>query len=105
MRPAMPKACSTGSWSRCSAPTRRRRSVTRGVYCHPERSEGSPRRSRTEALLLRLVTLSGAKGLVGRGGLLLVALLAVAALALCPRTLAAAGPAVTAEGGANRVPA
>src|SRR3990170_1357665 len=29
MRPAMPKPCSTGSWSRCSAPTRRRRSVTR----------------------------------------------------------------------------
>src|SRR3990170_3141189 len=104
MRPAMPKACSTGSLSRCSAPTRRRRSVTRGVYCHPERSEGSPRRSRAEALQLRLVTLSGAKGLVGRGVLLLVALLALAALALRPGTLAATGPTVSDEGVTNRFP-
>src|SRR3990172_3578217 len=98
MRPAMPKACSTGSWSHCSAPTRRRRSVTRGVYCHPERSEGSPRGSGGEALQLRLVTLSGAKGLVGRGVLLLVALLAVAALALAPGTLSAQGLSVTDDG-------
>src|SRR3990170_7290277 len=104
MRPAMPKACSTGSLSRCSAPTRRRRSVTRGVYCHPERSEGSPRRSRAEALQLRLVTLSGAKGLVGRGVLLLVALLALAALALAPGTLSAQGLTVSDEGVTNRFP-
>src|SRR3972149_1340672 len=104
MRPAMPKACSTGSWSRCSAPTRRRRSVTREVYCHPERSEGSPRRSRAEALQLRLVTLSGAKGLVGRGVLLLVAALALAVLAFRPGTLAAAGPSISDEGVTNRFP-
>src|SRR3990170_4540436 len=29
MRPATPRGCSMGSWSPCSAPTRRRRSVTR----------------------------------------------------------------------------
>src|SRR3990170_5398720 len=102
MRPAMPKACSTGSLSRCSAPTRRRRSVTRGVYCHPERSEGSSRRSRAEALQLRPVTLSGAKGLVGRGVLLLVALIALAALA--PATLSAQGLSVADDGAESLFP-
>src|SRR3990172_12986092 len=111
MRPAMPKPCSTGSWSRCSTPTRRRRLATLAAYCHPEpclpagrRSEGSPRRSRAEALQLRLVTLSGAKGLVGRGVLLLVALLALAALALAPGTLSAQGLSVSDEGSESLFP-
>src|SRR3990172_12763357 len=64
----MPKACSMGSWSRCLAPTRRPRSVTR----------------------LRLP--------------LALALLALAALALRPGTLAAAGPTVSDEGVTNRFP-
>src|SRR3990170_7219771 len=84
MRPAMPKACSTGNWSRCSAPTRRRQLVTRGTYGR-----------RAEALQLRLL---------GRAVLLLVALLALAALALRPGTLAAADPTVSDEGVTNRFP-
>src|SRR3990172_3999218 len=125
MRPAMPKPCSMGSWTPCSAPTRRRPSVSSDLpavrpepvegrmlapqlmvrqahHAHRERLGLPPplRRTRGE-LAARVTSIMFRSFLLGlfAGGFL-----ALTALALRPGAIAAAGPSVTDEGVTNRFP-